>query len=59
MTVPANSTATVELPQGSSAVTVNGEPVATYSGTETMATRNGRAAFQVGSGCHQFAYTMV
>jgi len=59
VTIPANSTATVELPRGASAVTVDGQPVATYSGTETMDARNGRTTFQVGSGCHQFACTMV
>jgi len=57
VTVPANSTATVELPVGVDAVTVDGRPAADVPGITNCGVRKGRRVFQVISGNYQFTGT--
>lgn len=54
VTIPATSTATVELPVGTEAVTVDGRPAAEVTGLASRGVRHGRPVYQVASGNYQF-----
>jgi alpha-L-rhamnosidase len=56
--VPANTTATVHLPAGPSAViTEGGKPVSNFKEIKSVATEKGEAVFELGSGSYKFAVT--
>jgi len=54
LTVPSNSTATVELPCGGNDVSVDGRAIAEAPGVAPAGERNGHRVFQVGSGSYRF-----
>jgi len=55
ITVPANTTATVYVPDASAeSVTENGKPAVQAQGVKLVRMENGRAVFSVGSGSYRF-----